>query len=478
MKKITLFTLLLIAGFTGFAQTTMAEYTFDTDLEGWSNGADAIVVQDATNYFTAAGSLSLTGLNNKIAKSDNISVPDAGEYTLTYKVKGDGSDPQVLRTQYKYGSDGAAQLGDDSVIGTETGGDGANTWQSYSSTFTLDGSQTTVQIQLKIKTADSFYYIDDVKLVKEPCSGFVVTADVVGGGTNVITTPLPCYPNGTEVEFTATPITHWAFDNFSGALTGATNPQTLTVGADATVTANFSVIGGFVYDFTFDTDGDAEGWAKVVNSDVLVVAGGNMTLTTSVDRFSKVDLLNFPIPTASYQYVNITLQNTSTLNDQLNVIVKNGTDTETLSQVMTVEDTGMKTYQFDLATFPTLWTGDISNFAFRFGDTDNTDPGESGEAADMIIDRIEFNNTQILGINDVDFRDDASITLYPNPVSDVFRIDSPLAIKKVEVFNLLGQKTMTTFSETVDASGLAKGVYIIKIHQENDIISTKRFIKQ
>ena len=481
MKKITLLILFIAISLTGFSQTTIVEYTFDADLEGWAAGSGATVTYDAaTNYFTTAGSLSLTGLVNKVGKSANIDLSSygAGDYTLTYKVKGDGSDPQKLRTQYKYGAT-AVQLSDDSVIGTETGGDGASTWQSYSNTFTLDGSETTLQIQLKIKTDATVYYFDDIKLIQEPCAGFAVAAEVVGAGTNVITTPLPCYPNGTDVEFTATPLTHWVFDNFSGDLSGSTNPQTLTTSgnADATVTANFSVEPGFMYDFTFDTDGELEGWSMDSQVSVVSHTAGLVTLSITADQWSRFNLFDFPIPAtivdpARYNKVTIVLKNEEPTTDQLAVTIgpNNNTNTYPLAS-----DANFQTFEVDLTQFVD-WTGDIDSFRIRFADEDNPNGSKPSVTHDVVIDSVVFSFQAGLSVED--YRDDASITLYPNPVSDVFRIDSPLAIEKVEVFNLLGQKAMTVNSNTVDASGLAKGMYIIKVTQENDVISTKRFIKQ
>jgi hypothetical protein len=49
------------------------------------------------------------------------------------------------------------------------------------------------------------------------------------------------YAEGTIVDITATPATGYAFANWSGAVTGSTNPTTVTMSADKTVTANFTV---------------------------------------------------------------------------------------------------------------------------------------------------------------------------------------------------------------------------------------------
>jgi List-Bact-rpt repeat protein/Big-like domain-containing protein/putative Ig domain-containing protein/Kelch motif protein len=51
------------------------------------------------------------------------------------------------------------------------------------------------------------------------------------------------YNSGTQVQLTATPASGCAFVNWTGALTGATNPQTVTMSAAQAVTANFQCSG-------------------------------------------------------------------------------------------------------------------------------------------------------------------------------------------------------------------------------------------
>ncbi|WP_435263065.1 InlB B-repeat-containing protein [Tenacibaculum sp. nBUS_03] len=62
----------------------------------------------------------------------------------------------------------------------------------------------------------------------------------------VATNPNPnnngAYADGTVVTLTATPDTGYQFDGWSGALAGTTNPSNITMDADKTVTATFSLI--------------------------------------------------------------------------------------------------------------------------------------------------------------------------------------------------------------------------------------------
>jgi hypothetical protein len=51
------------------------------------------------------------------------------------------------------------------------------------------------------------------------------------------------YDAGTVVTVTATPDSGWQFDNWSGDLSGSTNPTTITMNSNKSVTATFSEVG-------------------------------------------------------------------------------------------------------------------------------------------------------------------------------------------------------------------------------------------
>jgi len=70
------------------------------------------------------------------------------------------------------------------------------------------------------------------------------------------------------------------------------------------------------------------------------------------------------------------------------------------------------------------------------------------------------------------------MNLFPNPVSDMLSIKSHSEIKKLAVFNLLGQKVMVKENTNIlNVNKLKPGAYILKIVDENDSVSTKKFIK-
>src|SRR5439155_203415 len=60
-----------------------------------------------------------------------------------------------------------------------------------------------------------------------------------GSGTVTRSPNDTCYPVNTMVTLTATPATGYAFSNWSGDASGTTNPLTVTMAANKSITANF-----------------------------------------------------------------------------------------------------------------------------------------------------------------------------------------------------------------------------------------------
>ncbi|WP_165732691.1 T9SS type A sorting domain-containing protein [Polaribacter sp. 20A6] len=69
------------------------------------------------------------------------------------------------------------------------------------------------------------------------------------------------------------------------------------------------------------------------------------------------------------------------------------------------------------------------------------------------------------------------VKMYPNPAEDQLFISSKETLNKVEIFNLLGKKVLsTTNTKSIDVSSLTKSVYLVKISSDKGI-STKKLVK-
>jgi uncharacterized repeat protein (TIGR02543 family) len=87
------------------------------------------------------------------------------------------------------------------------------------------------------------------------CTQYTLTTNTVGNGSITLNPSGGTYCEGTVVTLTAVPDAGWQFDGWSGDLTGSTNPDTITMNANKTVTATFSQIPVQQYTLTVNTVG-------------------------------------------------------------------------------------------------------------------------------------------------------------------------------------------------------------------------------
>jgi hypothetical protein len=98
--------------------------------------------------------------------------------------------------------------------------------------------------------------------------------------------------------------------------------------------------------------------------------------------------------------------------------------------------------------------------------------------ATKIITAGAFDSEPVLGLNDLEFANN-TISLYPNPAQEVLNVSSANNITKIEVYDLLGKKVASNKNaKNVNVAALGKGVYVVKVAQENGSVVAKRFIKQ
>ncbi|WP_041928056.1 InlB B-repeat-containing protein [Mesotoga prima] len=79
----------------------------------------------------------------------------------------------------------------------------------------------------------------DVTLTKKT---YTLAVNIVGQGTVTKNPDKAAYTHGEVVQLTANPADNWNFTGWSGDLAGSTNPESITMNSDKTVTANFSIV--------------------------------------------------------------------------------------------------------------------------------------------------------------------------------------------------------------------------------------------
>lgn len=227
-------------------------WTYDYSLDGvnWTTAAS----------FNQALTLSAIGLHTGNFSSGgtapahtavfdyfrNIGGPVGPSYTLTTATYGQGN---ILKSpdQSAYGA------GTDVVLTAEP----AAGWlfDSWSGDIAGTGNPTSVNIQNDMLVQALF--------VEDPTPHYDVDIVESGAGNVELNPPGGSYPEGTLLELTAQPAAGWSFGSWSGAVSGTSNPVSLLVDADITVTANFIDDGGpppgeYELDVTISGSGNVE----------------------------------------------------------------------------------------------------------------------------------------------------------------------------------------------------------------------------
>ncbi|MDD2731995.1 MAG: fibronectin type III domain-containing protein [Candidatus Pacebacteria bacterium] len=161
----------------------------------------------------------LSGANVIIKDKNNNQV-----FSGTTNSSGNISDIQVINTIYK-------QLGTDyRVISTDN---------LYPHTLSISLSGYTPYTQSLNLTQASQLTIN----LSSSSSPITYTLNILSTNGSVTKNPnQSSYPSQTSVILTANPNTGYAFNNWSGDLTGTTNPVTITMNSNKTITANFSLL--------------------------------------------------------------------------------------------------------------------------------------------------------------------------------------------------------------------------------------------
>lgn len=81
---------------------------------------------------------------------------------------------------------------------------------------------------------------------------------------------------------------------------------------------------------------------------------------------------------------------------------------------------------------------------------------------------------QALAVND--FETELKVLLSPNPVHDLLNIQLDSELKSLVIYNSQGQKVMHSDKQEVNVSNLAAGVYLVRIEDFDNKVSTKKIV--
>jgi hypothetical protein len=96
-----------------------------------------------------------------------------------------------------------------------------------------------------------------------------------------------------------------------------------------------------------------------------------------------------------------------------------------------------------------------------------------------------FPSCLTLSVDEKNGNDNSIITIYPNPTTGQFQVSSlKYKINAIHIYNLLGECVMAISSPlgssggAFDLSAHSKGIYFIRIEDENKNVSTKKVVVQ
>jgi hypothetical protein len=146
---------------------------------------------------------------------------------------------------------------------------------------------------------------------------------------------------------------------------------------------------------------------------------------------------------------------------------------ETVETIVTTQPTTANEWMEQTGTF----TNDIERKVrikfSKFGGT-TAEPTNLSEL--MFIDEVSLNyaNNNSLSISEEELM---SLSIYPNPATDIISIKGVENIKSIKVYSILGALEKEVFNTNqIDISELSSGIHLIKI--DNGAIFSKKIIKQ
>ncbi|MGH7597182.1 MAG: InlB B-repeat-containing protein, partial [bacterium] len=195
-----------------------------TNATSFTINSDTQILATVPNGATT-GKISVTNSGGVGVSADDFNVTAPSQYTLIVSTLGSGSVASNP-SGGTYNSGTLVTLTATPAAGFQfSGWSGDLTGATNPATLTMNANKTVTATFTAI-----------------PPTQYTLTVNTSGSGSVALNPPGGTYSSGTTVTLTATPAAGFQFSGWSGDLTGATNPATLTMNANKTVTATFTAI--------------------------------------------------------------------------------------------------------------------------------------------------------------------------------------------------------------------------------------------
>lgn len=207
--------------------------------------------------------------------------------------------------------------------------------------------------------------------------------------------------------------------------------------------------------------------------------GTKYTITATTKSSPTRNMFGFQI---SPQSVTGTLLGTITITNSTQTQVTGGGKYVTHKQAGINGTNGVKTWSFDW-TAPAVGTGDVT-----FYGTINHANANGGASGDSIFKTTYVVKEKVSGVGiNKDELSQLGFTVYPNPASHAIYVknDNSVAYNQIEIYDLTG-KLVYTLNESeiinldlqikINLNNLEKGMYLMKISNNNEVLGTTKFL--
>ncbi|AUC14555.1 hypothetical protein BTO06_05070 [Tenacibaculum sp. SZ-18] len=298
---------------------------------------------------------------------------------------------------------------------------------------------------------------------------------------------------GTEVTLLAIPNTGYIFDSWSGDITGATNPVNITMDADKTVTANFSLApivnipdtnfkNALVNNSSINTNSDSEiQLTEALNySSSINVSNESISDLTGIEAFENItSLICFSNTIASLDLSsNTELVNLYCYNNQISDL-----DLSSNSKLIELDARNNSLSSLNLANgengnIAVMEVNNNSSLGCIQIDAGFTPPNDGTWVKDSTA---SYSENCIATASVINLEYNNAILIYPNPMKNSIQIESKSSeyeIDSIEIYNILGMKVVSTDDKIINVTGLTKGIYLVKLKDLKGKIALRKMIKE
>lgn len=226
-----------------------------------------------------------------------------------------------------------------------------------------------------------------------------------------------------------------------------------------------------------DKDGDGENW-EILNAELneLTTFSGNFAVSFSwyLEAFTPDNILLSPkvtLPDNSQLELSFKVGSgdDELFDEHYAVYVIPATSTFSGSETPVFEETldasymeSGKTVKVDISSF----AGQEVKLAFRHYNCE--------DIFYIGIDDVKVTQTPKMAVTDVNT---SRIKLYPNPTSDILKIEGINTLEKVRIFDMSGKLVKEVKDQVINIKDLEAGQYIVNVYSGNEVISN-RIIKK